>query len=877
MLDPLKSNLEWEKKEELNSVITKPEIVSDLDKLIAIEDEEAKKEEKIILNVNINSIEDLIKILSEKWYDLLIMEWRDDWKASITFKLKNVEKEKVYIQYPIYSKILLKIKLATKLDIEEINQTQEGKSTFTFNWQIFNLFSKTIPSNLWEKVYFSAILAQKIENKKWAPIWKFLWFLWILSLLILILWWAFLTFTVLKAKTVDDVSFFFNLWIDLWAINRFIANISNIIFSLLFLTSIILTIIYFFKFFLTKKIDKRRRVVTSIVWISSLIITFVILSGWMIIDQKVRLLPNWQELSYWYIQIYDNDKLLNKNFTKESALIKDWKSLIWPINIKYDLGFLASREKDKWFEIKKYMWNFEWDTTTVLDPFVIHKFDKKWWLNVSLTVEWYDKISGKTITKKIDELPPLNIIKVVNIKEEVRASWWKIVEFDASDLTDLWNIEWYTQDDFKTPVWTWTKFNPWSLIFKETIFLMKLKNDSMENKDNLNKIFIVWWIDKNNIDWEINYEKNPDSDQEFTFSVINVTNPFWNWYIKNYVWTIWNQVIKKDWTIENPEKSSEIVYKFWNYWDQEVKVLLINSNWKEKEIKKIIPIKRSLFIKDPIKFYKDDEELSVKYLWQTYEYFLGKIWTPTNIRINASMVTSKDFRYSLESVWWDFDNDWKIDKTWKVVDYPIDIEWNQTISVKYNFIKKNDNSKIEVIEKIYIEWIKKDVQLDLKIEKDSTYAPVIVRLDASKSEVKNEDIVKFIYDYWDWVTEERDAINQWHKYLKNWEYNIKLTVVTDTWKSYSIEKKLVLKPEQEKAQITTSLKKAPVLQWIDFSSDKSIWQISWYFWDFWDWENSVEANPTHYYSKAWIYKVNLRLDLSNNNSVSDTVEVEIYK
>jgi hypothetical protein len=50
-------------------------------------------------------------------------------------------------------------------------------------------------------------------------------------------------------------------------------------------------------------------------------------------------------------------------------------------------------------------------------------------------------------------------------------------------------------------------------------------------------------------------------------------------------------------------------------------------------------------------------------------------------------------------------------------------------------------------EKIYIEAIKKDAIINFSIDKDNNYAPVIVKLDGSKSIVKNENIVKFIWDY----------------------------------------------------------------------------------------------------------------------------------
>ncbi len=73
------------------------------------------------------------------------------------------------------------------------------------------------------------------------------------------------------------------------------------------------------------------------------------------------------------------------------------------------------------------------------------------------------------------------------------------------------------------------------------------------------------------------------------------------------------------------------------------------------------------------------------------------------------------------------------------------------------------------------------------------------------------------------------------------------------------------------------MKIAPIGQWIDFSSEESEWQIIWYFWDFWDWEISTQANPTHSYKKEWKYTTSLKLDYSNKNILEDTIEIEIYK
>ena len=84
-----------------------------------------------------------------------------------------------------------------------------------------------------------------------------------------------------------------------------------------------------------------------------------------------------------------------------------------------------------------------------------------------------------------------------------------------------------------------------------------------------------------------------------------------------------------------------------------------------------------------------------------------------------------------------------------------------------------------------------------------------------------------------------------------------------------------MKPTPQSAKINVSMKKAPTLQWIDFTSNESEWQINSYFWNFGDGTTSTEANPTHTYWKPWIYKVTLRLDFTNKNILDDSIEVEI--
>lgn len=94
-------------------------------------------------------------------------------------------------------------------------------------------------------------------------------------------------------------------------------------------------------------------------------------------------------------------------------------------------------------------------------------------------------------------------------------------------------------------------------------------------------------------------------------------------------------------------------------------------------------------------------------------------------------------------------------------------------------------------------------------------------------------------------------------------------------KNYSTQRKLILLPPPQAVKISTSMKKAPVGQGIDFSSSESSGQIVEYFWNFGDGNTSTQANPTYSYKKPGLYKVSLKVNFDNKNSISDEVEIEI--
>lgn len=846
------------------------------------EPDEKIEENKVIYDINIESIKDILYLLVDNNYDFWTVEPNEN-NVSIIYRKDKIIKDTKIIKFPVYSNILIKTKTIAKLNIEESEKTQEWTWEISLKNKNYKIILKIVPWEFWEKIFFKLEeLQKKLEKKetKKTSITQLLWFISAIALVWLIIWWSFITYIVLNAKTIEDVQFFYSLWINLNDINTFITKIISIIFSVLMFLETIFLIIFLFKFILTRKEFKQRKIKFAILSIIFFIITFSTASAWMFIDKKVKALPNWQEMAYWDIQIYDNLKLKSDFFDKAGSLILDTSNLIWPVEIKFDLDYFAQKETQNWFEIKKFIWNF-WDKDIIETPnsSIIKNFDKKWIYEISLTVQEKD-LKWAIIEKIVENIPTINISYLVNQNEKFTENWWKIVDFDANDLKQLWKIEWYSIENLNSPVYEWYNYHMWKAIFDETLIWMYIKNNDKDIKQEkkLDKIFIINWNEKINLNWEITSQRSIENDLQYDLKVENSSINSWNWFIEEYKWIINNKEITKKWSIENPSESSKITYTFNQYWKNNVKVILKDSTWETKELNTVIDVPKNIKLTKWLDIYNDNNLIeNVQYESKLNEYYINEIWIPTKLKLDARFIKPSDIIYVVDSVSWDFDSDWDFDeKNNKLVYYDVDLEWNHTISVEYTLKhRKIDTDIVKIKEQIFIEWIKKDAVLDFEITKKDNYAPIIVSLDASRSIVKNENIVKFIWNYWDWIKEERDAIVPWHKYLTPWDYTITLKVITESWKEYETSKKLILKPKPQSVKISSSMKNTIVWQSIDFSSKESQGQITSYLWKFGDGTTSTQANPTHKYNKAWVYKVELQVDFDNNNILKDSIDIEI--
>ena len=864
------------------------------------------EKDKIIFDINIDSAEYLIKYLISQNYDFFTLEPEDD-KVKIVFRKDNIEKEVKYIKFPIYSNIVLKTKTLTKLDTAINTESQEWKTEINLNKKVYKIISKTVPSNLWEKLFLKVVEIEKkliAKKKKKMSFWKMMAIFWWLLFVSLVIGWVFLTFILFNSTSVSDLQFFNNLWINTNDIKDFAAQLVNWTFGFILLVIIILLFIFSYKALLTKKEFKKQRIAKIIISTFFLILSVVTLIIWMFLAEKIN---NLRWPNYWKVEFYDNSKYISKIFTPEESIIDINENIIWPITVRFNSKEFIQKLIDNWFNPQKTIWEVgkEKIQKTAKDYELIYEFKEKWLNDIKLKIEWTN-IKWDPDQREVS-LWTINLDNSVKITELKLDNGWSKFIFDATDLKYLWKIKWYyipslewksdneankiIAKSLSKELLTWYRFNSKNIFEWEEYYWIKIISGWVE-PEWFNKIFVVSLGDKREITWELNKKQDLENYNKYSFSFTPKEDTLWEAYIKEFIWEIedfddmWgekNIIIKNKANLSDLKNSSKINYIFKKSWIHKVKLTIIDSNDKENIFYDEVDISKTISLMNKIRFFIDNKELKYKkdfnYDYNDNTYNIDDIGAPSIMKLNAIKIKSLNQKYWLKKVYWDLDNNWSFEKVWKTAVFNINTQWLKSFKVKYIFVNKNiTTEEIEVIETIHTTSIDKEAILDLQILKSNSYVPVIVGFDATNSKVTWENIDKFIFDYWDGtIAEERDAKNTGHKYIKSWDYTVKLTVVTVNWKKYNLEKKLVLKDKPQEAKITSSLKKAPLYQAIDFSAEDSIWEVANYFWDFGDWETSTEISANHFYKKSWKYKVKLTLELTNKNIITDEIEINIYE
>lgn len=849
------------------------------------------QEDKIIYDININSLLDVLNLILSKEYDYVTFESNDTY-IEISFKQQQAEVEKKYIKFPIYSNILIKAKTLTKLNIEENSKTQEWKWDIQIKDKTYQLISKVVPGPFWEKLFLKLKETQKkviSKEKQKISLSKILWILGAGLFSVLIIGGAFLAFVLLNSNNVADLTFFNNLGVNVDSIKEFTSNLVDFVFFSILLIESIFLFTFIFKAILTKKEFKQKKIGRFLIATFLLIITTMSGFLWLTLSKKINSL-NSQD--YGKVIFYDNDKFLSNVFDENGAKVNIDDNLIGPITLRMDIQEFMKKVIDRPFTPKTLAWEIDGQKVEkpIQDYELIQKFDTVGVHDVNIIIEGTNiKGEAETITQ---EVAKINISHIIDITEKPQKSWWSVFDFNAQNLENLWKIKWFYIPNLKNKteeektqlinkslekeVLKGFRFTS-KMIFDEEVIVGMQLTSKQDTDESLDKIFIISKENNTNIKWEISFRKDPINDLKYTFFVENADTDFWNWVIETFWWKINDQEFTKQADIWNIEESSEVEYIFEHYDSFDISVVMTDSRWETKELSKKVEVPKVLKINNWLRIYNNSIEMDdFKYDKNVHEYFIRDIWVPTTLSFHTDNLGQDNRLYTLSEVKWDYDSNGDFDETSKKGTYHLETDGAHTITVEYTYHHRVLKDKIiKTQQTIFIDATKKDAIVNFEIKKDSNYTPVIVWFDASKSKINNENIQKFVWNYGDGIIEERDAIVPGHKYVTPGDYEITLTIIWENGQEFTQSKKLILKPKPQSVEISTSLKQAPVGQGIDFNSNKSEWQITSYLWKFWDGHTSSEANPSYQYDKPWKYKVELTIEFSNKNVMSDTIEIEV--
>ena len=894
-------NLQLKKKDtqQLSTIITDTELVEQDDALKSYNEEKqlAQQQEKlstIEFDILIKSLNDIVDIILKDWHDYVRIEPSEQ-EVKLTFVKDWVDKDIKYIKYPVYSAIVLQAKSAGKLKLEITTSEQKWTWSISHRWKSYKTAVKTNPHDFGESVFFKINeTAATLKNKKKEKLsfTKVLWYLLALLFTSLILWAVFLGFILFSSNSVADLKFFQSFGIDVGQVREFVSGLVNVVFLIIVFIETIFAWVFIFKAILTKKEFKKKKINSIILWISLTILTLATAFAWITLSTKINELK-WE--NYGRPVIYDNI-MLNSDFFSDprEALIDPSGNIIGPVTLKFEIDELLQRVRDNGNTIQWITWVF--DDESIRKPAnstdIIREFTQIWSNTITLELEITDIAWEETVIE--EEIADFDILSNVDVTVRNTKNGWKRYSFDASSLGDQWNIAWYYIPDLskreneekqvaiekalQEPIFEWYVFSPAKAIFEEEIIVWMDILDKESDFPTIDKIFLMSGDGESDIEWSIGSRPSISDDLQYTLFIEEVENAFAGWFIEEVTWIIGDT--RKTITVDpdDLQDSSEYLHEFEEYGDQRVIAVLTDTSGNEKTIETVLDIQKQIKLKSFLSVYNDitDEELG-SYNENTKEYSIYDLWVPVSLRFDARFVTPTKQVYRLKNIDWDFDGDGNSDETGKIVTRDFEKIWEEEISVTYTFEHRTiDDETITHTDTIYIETVKKDVQLDLQIEKTSNYVPQIVRFDASKSRVNGDDIEKFTYDYWDGTPKEvRDAINPGHKYLEAWTYKVTIEAQTKKWKTYKLTKTLNLLEQPQEIKISSSLKRADAFQDIDFYSDESNGQITSFFWEFWDGATSTTANPRHKFEEPGEYEVKLTWTFANNNIEEDTIQITI--
>lgn len=649
--------------------------------------------------------------------------------------------------------------------------------------------------------------------------------------------------------------------------------VSGVFGTIVFLLSII-WIVFLFRAIVTKREQKRKKTVSTILALFFGVLLFSTITFWAFLVRQVGAAdfvnPNGN------VVLFDNDKLLSKKL-ESGAQIASFDNLVGPVSIRFDLRSNV-RANSRTLRITRYQIDFDGDgqfdregANPDSDTSIVYKYDKKQTYSPKLEYIGFDLVTRERKTLAV-ELPSIAVAGVVSVKPTREGRF----SFDASDIESLGKVEWYLEGS-QAPDSTSYKFFPKRALKNgELVCLMivsPLKTDTA-----CDRVFVAQTEDPKVASAKVNIVRSPENPLHYTFDLgkpedIQVQHGG----VAGYRWIVdGGRVVSEDATAE---------VDFESYGKHTIAVELTDDAGE------ISQISQEFVIQKPLEFQEGENRMgllviqtktpnamsgSVQYDGRKRTYSISQVPVGETLILDAKNVKTSDPAYRLEGVEWDADGDGKYETLGEQTQIELAREGRVVIAVRYKFVSKLKNDTQTMDETIQADVTQADLGAMLNFTQDSEYAPALVSADASASQVKDGKIAKFIFSFGENGDSdvEGDA-RQNHRYAFPGEYTLRLTVVRDDGKRATTEKKIIVKTPQKLLLVNSSVASGFVGKGIDFDTHGSVGQIASYAWDFGDGSTSVDPMPAHVYGAAGNYTVKLTATFDDGSVQSTSREVMV--
>ncbi len=806
-------------------------------------------------------------------------------------QIQQILQQEQYIQQQIFkfNNILKTQKL------NPVQQQQVARQLQQLNFQLQNIYRQK--QAMWIIKTTKPILTKK---NKWKKVSAKSILLWCSILLIVLLWWLALVFY----SFIQNPSKLTSMWLSVQTTKQLLQTFISVAFGLLTFLWFWMFVSNIYRIFTAKHKSKIWYIVWSFIWIWLFIVS---ISFWMklmwsiskivptnITNSNSVLIP-YNQFKEWTVLIDKNIQLiapnlvyfrLNSNIFNSKILSKLWS--IDNQNLWISLNCWNEKNTIVNYNLKNQ--SFQWGCF----------YSSKWKYQITLIVNYINPQTQEKLEKtfdawNIDIKSQINISKWNNSEQIIvwknELILWKVpqkIYFDANDvfkdfsLKDykiIWDLDW----DWKTDNENSTNL---------TYFYKKAKVYNVNFRiPELNDHLYTFQVRAEQSDvpvCELNYKFLKWSEYSFTTNFIEN-----NEIINDYIYDIYDKNTKK---IIKTIKTNDSFFKYsfpWE-WSYFINVKFQTKNWKEWKCesdninvwKSDFDISYEILYKNAwtdkfISFKKDINNDTYEKDWIIYVKKLPVFFKTNILSINPETSNAKKTMYI---------NDKKIlsnDEN----SYDFTVDENKDYTVKIVVEDKQKEMKTE--KTFYIKVKRDDIIGNISVFPKTVWTdPFSVKFDASSSKVndKDDEIVYFSRDFWDWESKKnisQAVINHTYKYdykKENWTYNPKLTLTTKKWRTLEVllDNPIIVKKQQKTFKINIDShpwQLARIWDIVKFSLELN-WLPEKIHWNFWNW-NEFECKwrecieTTQIYKKKWTYTISVKIYDKNNSSTENSINIKI--